>query len=228
MPEFKKLDLSHARRVFVVGDIHGSFSKLMKSLTLVNFNPKEGDHLLSVGDLVDRGPENHRVLEFLNYDWFHAIQGNHEEMHFNPRYADSLAIPQNGGRWAFDLDKIEYMNIKFAFENLPVLMEVLLPNGKRIGLAHANYPAYSWIHAEDMARYNKPQIVWDRSYLYGILYDKKANKMLDPAEYNVADIDDIYYGHTPMKEALHVGNQHWIDTGGTFEDGYFTLIEVSA
>lgn len=148
-------------------------------------------------------------------------------MHYNPRYASTLATPQNGGYWAYEVDRSTYMDIKFAFENLPVLMEVLLPNGKRIGLAHANYPAQSWDFAEDMARYNKPQIVWDRSYLYGILDYIREGNTPSPESHNVADIDDIYYGHTPMKQALHVGNQHWIDTGGTFKDGFFTLVKVS-
>lgn len=224
---FKKLDLSHARRVYVVGDIHGSFSKLQSSLDQVAFNPDKGDHLLSVGDLVDRGPENDMVLVWLNKPWFHAIQGNHEEMHYNPRYASTLAIPQNGGRWAWGIEEEDYDRIKSRFEELPVLMEVLLPNGKRIGLAHATYPSYSWIHAEDMARYNKAHIVWDRNYLYGILHDMKAGVPLDLEKLNIQDIDDVYYGHTPMKEALHVGNQHWIDTGGTFDDGFFTLVEVA-
>ena len=227
MTHFKKLDLSHARRVFVTGDIHGAFSKLMKELTLVNFNPLEGDHLLSVGDLVDRGPENHRALEFLGYDWFHAIQGNHEEMHYNIRYADTLAIPQNGGLWATKLSPSEYFDYKRAFENLPVLMEVLVPSGKRIGLAHATYPSYSWIHAEDMARYNKAHIVWDRSYLRNLQYDLEVGKLVEPDYYIVKDIDEVYYGHTPLKESLHIGNQHWIDTGGVFDEGKFTVIEVT-
>lgn len=52
---FKKLDLTHARHVYVVGDIHGSFSKLEQALGKLEFSPELGDHLLSVGDLVDRG-----------------------------------------------------------------------------------------------------------------------------------------------------------------------------
>lgn len=227
MTLFKKIDLSHARRVFVVGDIHGAFSKLMKELTLVNFNPKAGDHLLSVGDLVDRGPENHRVLEFLGYDWFHAIQGNHEEMHYNIRYADTLAIPQNGGLWASKLSPSEYFDYKRAFENLPVLMEVLTPSGKRIGLAHATYPAQSWAFAEEVARTHKPTIVWDRSYLRGIQYDMAQGKAINDSEYIVEDIDEVYYGHTPLKVAISAGNQHWIDTGGVFGEGKFTVVEVT-
>jgi len=38
------------------------------------------DQLFSVGDLVDRGPESHRVLEWLARPWFFAICGNHDFM----------------------------------------------------------------------------------------------------------------------------------------------------
>lgn len=40
-------------RDFVVGDIHGEFSKLSKLLSSVEFN-ENSDRLFSVGDLVDR------------------------------------------------------------------------------------------------------------------------------------------------------------------------------
>ena len=52
-------------RDFAVGDIHGSFSALQTALDTIEFN-SEVDRLFSVGDLVDRGPESHHVLEWLD------------------------------------------------------------------------------------------------------------------------------------------------------------------
>lgn len=51
-------------RDFVVGDIHGEFSKLSKLLSLVGFD-EHSDRLFSVGDLVDRGPESRQVEHWL-------------------------------------------------------------------------------------------------------------------------------------------------------------------
>lgn len=76
MPRFAR---NVAGRDFAVGDIHGCFSYLERSLEVIGFD--EGvDRLFSVGDLVDRGPESDQVLTWLGKPWFHAICGNHEVM----------------------------------------------------------------------------------------------------------------------------------------------------
>src|SRR5690606_42034655 len=66
-------------RDIAVGDIHGCFSKLKTSLKRIRFDPSK-DLLLSVGDLVDRGPESHHVLEWLALSRFLAICGTHEQL----------------------------------------------------------------------------------------------------------------------------------------------------
>ena len=66
-------------RDFVVGDIHGCWSKLTDDLKQLNFN-FDTDRLFCTGDLVDRGPESHLALEWLAYPWFHSVRGNHEDM----------------------------------------------------------------------------------------------------------------------------------------------------
>ena len=65
-------------RDFVVGDIHGMFGALEGLLAEVEFN-EEHDRLFSVGDLVDRGPDSNRALEWLAKPWFFACRGNHEQ-----------------------------------------------------------------------------------------------------------------------------------------------------
>lgn len=49
---------------YVVGDIHGCFTKLAEALDEVGFNFTK-DRLFSTGDLVDRGPESEECLEWL-------------------------------------------------------------------------------------------------------------------------------------------------------------------
>ena len=64
---------------YVVGDIQGCFEPFLALLQKVRFNPDK-DRLWSVGDLVNRGPENLETLR-----WFHAhrdnvtlVLGNHD------------------------------------------------------------------------------------------------------------------------------------------------------
>jgi len=65
-------------RTIVIGDIHGCFQELMKLLDMVNFS--RSDELVSIGDLVDRGPQSKEVVDFfINTPNASAILGNHED-----------------------------------------------------------------------------------------------------------------------------------------------------
>lgn len=65
-------------RTLVVGDIHGELEKLIQVLSWANFDPVE-DLLISIGDIVDRGPDPIGCIEYLiclpNFIW---IEGNHD------------------------------------------------------------------------------------------------------------------------------------------------------
>lgn len=65
--------------IYIVGDLHGCYSLLMKELQQINFN-FETDLLVCTGDLVDRGPENIQCVSLLDEEWFCAVRGNHEEL----------------------------------------------------------------------------------------------------------------------------------------------------
>lgn len=64
---------------FVVGDLHGCRHLLEARLAELGFCP-ETDRILSVGDLIDRGPDSWRTLQLIEEPWFHFVLGNHEEM----------------------------------------------------------------------------------------------------------------------------------------------------
>lgn len=64
-------------RTIVVGDIHGCYDELIDLLDQVNFGAN--DRLVSVGDLVTKGPKNREVLElFMSDARFSAVMGNHD------------------------------------------------------------------------------------------------------------------------------------------------------
>lgn len=221
--KFKRLDLSHARNVYVVGDIHGCFSLLETELEKIGFDRTQ-DHLISVGDLVDRGPESERVLEFLDYPWFHAVQGNHDE--WTAARSERREHRKHGGKWFWKLfyngnSELHY-KIATALGNLPVLMEAHLPDGKKIGIAHACYPFASWRGAEDNADFFETEIKWGRRHLGAVEAAYKAGN-----ESYVDGIDHVYYGHTPMAKPFTSGNQSWIDTGACWDDGYFTIVKAN-
>ena len=64
---------------YVVGDVQGCFKELEALLKKVKFN-KEIDQLIFAGDLVNRGKDSHKVLEFCinNKKSVSGVLGNHD------------------------------------------------------------------------------------------------------------------------------------------------------
>jgi predicted phosphodiesterase len=66
-----------ASRTIVVGDIHGCYDELMKLLKKAKF--KQSDRVVSVGDLVSKGPKVREVLDlFMTDKRFSTVIGNHD------------------------------------------------------------------------------------------------------------------------------------------------------
>jgi len=66
-----------ASRTIVVGDIHGCYDELMELLDEADFERK--DRVVSVGDLISKGPKSREVLElFMSDARFSTVIGNHD------------------------------------------------------------------------------------------------------------------------------------------------------
>ncbi len=66
-----------ASRTIVVGDIHGCYDELMDLLDKVGFETT--DRLVSVGDLISKGPKSREVLElFMSDARLSTVLGNHD------------------------------------------------------------------------------------------------------------------------------------------------------
>lgn len=185
---------------YVVGDIHGCFTKLQEALNKIGFNP-EVDRLFSVGDLVDRGPESVDCDEWLAKPWFHAIRGNHEQMAIDAVsgfYEPSNYI-SNGGAWFLGLTPPEKTYYTDLFNELPLWMEVETIHGL-VGIVHGDGPT-DWNNVDKL---NPHWLLWGRA--------RHARKDVTP----VLNVWRVYCGHTPVKEKLVYGNTHYIDTGAVF------------
>lgn len=62
----------------IVGDLHGCLDELLDLLEEVAFDPR-ADHLVSVGDLVGKGPDGAGVVRFLRMGGHCAVRGNHDD-----------------------------------------------------------------------------------------------------------------------------------------------------
>ena len=158
-PLYEILDCSHNRKVFVVGDIHGEYRKLDAALDQVGFDG-ETDVLLSVGDLVDRGPCSEEFETYIGKPWFHRVRGNHDDQ---PReyllgYESTKAVAGNGGQWLLDKPREEIERLATVLEDAPLLLTVTTPAGHRVGLAHADIGGHwDWMEGQcqdpDLERY---------------------------------------------------------------------------
>lgn len=212
-------------RDWAVGDIHGCFSRLEQSLTNIAFDPAR-DRLFSVGDLVDRGPESHRVLEWVAYPWFHAVQGNHEDMairYVDPGRRDAEHYATNGGAWLIGLPRAEQCEYATQLATLPYAIEVETARGA-VGIVHADVPRSSWrdmvdafaaADSRNKLRRITDDCLWCR--------DRIQSEDLS----GVPDVRAVIVGHTPLRRPAVLGNVYHIDTAGWRRDGYFTFIDLA-
>ena len=83
------------RRHILLGDVHGCFDEMRDLLAQLAYRP-DRDVLLSVGDLIDRGPKIRETLEYLfDLPDFHMVLGNHEDKFL--RYLEGNNIKVAGG-----------------------------------------------------------------------------------------------------------------------------------
>ncbi|MDQ8035105.1 serine/threonine protein phosphatase [Bordetella genomosp. 1] len=218
-PVLLRVPPNEAGRDFAVGDIHGHYSRLRAALERIGFDPAR-DRLFSVGDLVDRGPENEDSEHWLREPWFFAVQGNHEDYairHVRTGRVDVGNWRTYGGGWFLDLPPERQRELADCYARLPVVIEVPTPQGI-VGLLHADSPVRNWDNLADrLAHRAKPARAtcqWSRERL----------RLRDCS--GVAGVRAVVAGHTPVDEPLALGNVYHIDTEGWQPHGYFTLLDL--
>lgn len=213
-------------RDFIVGDIHGCFSKLESHLLAIGFNSDAGDRLFSVGDLVDRGPECDKALIWLGKPWFFAVAGNHEDMaiRWQNGNMDTGNYIANGGSWNVMNSMEQQLEFSDAFAELPIAIELETDDGL-IGIVHANCPFDSWgefvsvLNDESLSKGKKQAVIdsaqWSRERAKGILNG------------DIFGVKAVVVGHTPLVVPAWSGNVLHIDTAGWHPSGHgFTVINA--
>lgn len=226
------LDLSHYRHSYVIGDIHGKLDPLKAALAQLKFDPKQ-DCLISVGDLIDRGPASASTLTFYQQQpWFYAVAGNHELMMSNAlavwwqadrselevRYIDLWTI-KNGGQWALTLTEQTLKQLQSIVEAMPCALTCQLANGKTIGISHAQPHGLDWREMQtwqgDMRE--NPRWIWGRT------------RIKEETAEAVQGVNFTIHGHTMSEQPVQVANSLFIDTASSQDyQGPFTLIELNS
>ncbi|MEU7281601.1 metallophosphoesterase family protein [Streptomyces sp. NPDC045431] len=115
------------RRTIIIGDIHGCFDELLELLDEVDIQPD--DLLVSVGDLVDRGPAPGAVVGlFRERPNSVVVMGNHERKHVRGilSYAQEITRLQLGDQYAETVDWMRTLPYYFENEHVRVVHAAML------------------------------------------------------------------------------------------------------
>lgn len=190
---------NEAGRDFAIGDIHGMWDATRSLLATVEFDPTR-DRLLSIGDLIDRGPKSHEFEAWMDWPPFHAIRGNHEQS-----WCDGAVGGPYGNRWTVGKRSMEKRLLQRML-TMPITMTVPTEKGS-VGFVHANVsPDRDWdefrrsLHAGDHCDGAQALFVY-RNYL-------------SPTP--VVGIDRVIVGHKPQERLETSMNVLHLDTGACY------------
>ena len=221
MSRFRRIAANSKGRDLAVGDIHGHFQRLQQCLDQANFDP-ETDRLISVGDLVDRGPHSAEALAWLAKPWFHAVQGNHESLAITYLYGGRLDLEMYraaGGGWFLDLPRHEQEVFVEQFLQLPIALEVQTTAGL-VGVLHADSPFNDWAALRE-------SLLFDDDARVREVCQWSRQRLKDGDTEPVAGLRALLVGHTPVMQAKRLGNVLHLDTGG-WASGHFTLLDLAS
>lgn len=209
---------------YFVGDVHGMKNSLVRAMGLEGFNTK-GDHLFSVGDLVDRGPNSLSCLRYTHKNYVHAVLGNHEKMWIdalvNPTFLGLVHILKCGGKEFVEAVLSEGWQdfVKKAWAALSVMPYAIEVEweGKRIGVTHAEPPAkWSILYQPELPTKLLERCLWERERF------PKGGR--NPVGGHIRGIDAVVVGHSIQDTPTAHYNVLNIDTGAFKKDGLLTML----
>jgi serine/threonine protein phosphatase 1 len=112
----------------IVGDIHGCYAELLELIAKVQLAPT--DRLISLGDIVDRGPESVRVYDFLRHrPNTIVLMGNHERKHLRQTlsYSQEIVKLQFGDRYPEFIEWVAQLPYYFETDEA-ILVHAALEN----------------------------------------------------------------------------------------------------
>lgn len=202
------------RRILVVGDIHGQIEALEEALSYARFTPEDGDFLIMLGDLIDRGYGSKETLDFAIelVESGHGIvlRGNHEQMALDAYASNNFKHWfDNGGEVTHNQIQGSANYINFM-KSLPFVCQI-----GSILFVHAGFKPNISLDNQD-----PNDMIWIREeYIYG----------------NVFPDQIIFTGHTPVQcftdndpQPVCITNKIFIDTGAAYgkRGGFVTVCDM--
>ncbi len=221
---------------WVVGDIHGCYTRFMKLLSMPIIEPD--DRIILIGDIIDRGPESYKMIqwamEHITEDGkYQMICGNHEDDIINcynyccREYSCEDDLDISALTCTYDFD--DYM-FEAGFETVASIKPIVdwfssLPLYKKVSIKGKQ--DYIIAHAWYGPKLSRDDILWyrDVSDYTGTLTD----------DYVPERGEILIHGHTPTQFMWNDNNKSDvyfrensinIDCGCVFEGGKLAAIRL--
>ncbi len=187
--------------LIAIGDIHGCARSL--DALIEKLQPSAADHLVFVGDYVDRGPDScgviERLLELSTQVECSFLRGNHESLMLEYLSGKDTGLWWvNGGTATMESYSRHGIPPKIPDSHKRFLNETLL---------YLDTPDFFFVHAglkpnlsikKNIARISEETMLWERSHLQA-----RSVKWEKP----------VVFGHTPQPKPIDRDRMIGIDTG---------------
>jgi len=189
--------------LIAIGDIHGCVDTL--DALLSRLAPAEDDHLIFIGDYIDRGPDSKGVIDRLltlhQSQQCTFLRGNHEA--FMLAYLQDHEFElwgMNGGIATLRSYATDGQNYSIPEEHIEFVQQTRL---------YYDAPGFFFVHAglrpeltiaENLEHCGEEVFLWEREHLH-------------TPEHELAWEKTVVCGHTPKPEPLNLDKLIDIDTG---------------
>lgn len=199
----------NGQRYYAFPDIHGRYDLLSKALDFVYQENPNGGKIIFLGDYIDRGHENKKVLETVmnpKEGWeFVCLMGNHEEM-FIDAYDGKMQFydPKVGLEYVPDANSQYDLRKGIPSEIVEWMRDLKMFHfeGNNV-FAHANYNDELLPEQQE-----KHDVLWTRMDDW-MTYRSQQNRLF------------LTHGHTPRKHGpVTSPNRVNLDAGGVFYGRY--------
>lgn len=202
--------------------IHGHYDEMTEFFDYTDFQP-DNDLLISLGDLVDKGPDPMNVIEkLMEVKNFIHILGNHDDWCY--QYLKTGNIPFEWISQGRDITLNAYRNTPSLKEKHNHFFEksktYFIDESSRL-FVHGGYNPRIPFNKQTT---DKGRLIWDRSLTLAAIEYDQHNQLF--SEF----YDEVFIGHTTTlsfktPEPKRISNL-WIPDTGVYPSGRLTLISI--
>lgn len=204
MALIRRIDVKPGARLIFIGDIHGCFAELRELLDRIE--PDGNDLVVSVGDIVTKGPDVARCLDLWRDRGYLAVQGNNE-----------IKVLESAKPLLrlFARDEVLRRRDLLAYiRTWPLVID--FPD-EQVTAVHGGFLPRMSVNREDVER--------ERHVIPELRWIRKENGEWRPAPKEKKKKDDVLwaekwrgdrfvlYGHTPLREPRRDKQALGLDTG---------------